>query len=167
MINVAGYEKESYTDGIGIRYTVFTQGCKHNCIGCHNPQTHSFDTVELVEIADIIEDIKENEMLDGITLSGGDPFYQAEECAKLAKRVKEELKLNVWAYTGFVMEELLKSSDASIQELLKYIDVIVDGPFIINKRQLALRFRGSSNQRFIDVKKSLQANNIVLYNVAE
>ena len=163
MLNIAGFEKESFVDGDGVRYTVFVQGCKHNCYKCHNPETHDFNCGKDISVDDIFNDIKNRHELDGVTFSGGDPFYQAHECAELAERVKNELHKDVWAYTGYVFEELLKSEDAGVHEFLKHIDVLVDGPYVDAKRSLALSFRGSSNQRLIDVEKSLQEGNVVLY----
>lgn len=157
-INIAGIVPESYTDGTGIRFTVFTQGCAHNCPGCQNPETHSFDAGIKASIDKIINLIKENPMLDGVTLSGGDPLYQIEASTELAKRVKE-LGLNVWCYTGFKYEDIVKSDKLNI--ILPYLDVLVDGEFIIACRNLALPFRGSSNQRIIDIPQTLKQGKIV------
>lgn len=167
MLRLGGFEKESFTDGVGIRYTVFTQGCKHNCSGCHNTQTHSFTGGSLYDINDIIDDIKEHDYLDGVTLSGGDPLFQAKECAELAKRIKEETSLNIWCYTGFRIEDLMASRDTDVHKLLKYVDVMVDGKFELENKDLRLRFRGSSNQRIIDVKKSTEENKVVLLGIED
>lgn len=165
MLRIADFEKESYVDGVGIRYTIFVQGCAHNCFGCHNPKTHSFDGGSEVLVEDIISDIKKNGLIDGVTLSGGDPFYQASECAELARLVKEELHLSVWTYTGFTIEEIMNSKDKDQIELLEYTDVLVDGLFVMSKRSLELAFRGSSNQRIIDVDKTLHLGEVVLYDL--
>lgn len=165
QIRVSGIINESIVDGPGIRMVVFAQGCKHNCEGCHNPHTHSFDGGELVEIDKIISDLKKNSLLDGVTLSGGDPFEQAEELAVLAKKVKE-LGMNVITYTGYTFEQLLELSSKrkGYKELLENTDLLIDGPFILEEKNLLLKFRGSENQRIIDVKKSLESDQIVLRN---
>lgn len=151
-LRVAGIIEESIVDGPGIRLVVFTQGCKHNCIGCHNPETHSFTGGKLIDIDSIVHMVKSNPLLDGITLSGGEPFEQVKECAILAKKVKE-LGLSVITYTGYTFEEILK--DRNLRELLIYTDILIDGKFDIRKKSLILKFRGSTNQRIIDVKKYL------------
>jgi len=161
-IRTSGIVEESIVDGPGIRLVVFSQGCKHNCKGCHNPQTHSFENGQMINIEDILEIINKNPLLDGVTFSGGDPFEQAESFAELGKEVKE-LGLNIITYTGYTYEEIIKSIDKKgWKDLLYVTDVLIDGPFEINKRSLELKFRGSSNQRIIDVKKSLENNNVVL-----
>lgn len=144
---------DSIVDGEGLRSVIWTQGCSHNCKGCHNPETHDFNKGIEVPIEDVKSKMKDLTLQDGITLSGGDPFFQAEACTEIAKYAKE-LKLNVWAYTGFLFEDLIKNEKT--RELLKYIDVLVDGKFMIDKKSLNLKFRGSSNQRIVNVKKSLK-----------
>lgn len=161
-IKISGIVKESIVDGPGIRLVIFSQGCKHNCKGCHNPQTHSFENGQIINIEDILEMIKKNPLLDGVTFSGGDPFEQSESFAKLGKEVKK-LGLNIITYTGYTYEQIVESIDKKAWKDLLYVtDVLIDGPFEINKRSLELKFRGSSNQRIIDVKKSLENNNVVL-----
>lgn len=167
MIRVAGFSKESITDGTGIRYVVFTQGCKHGCIGCHNPDTHDMDGGSLFKVETIVNEIKSMDYLDGVTLSGGDPMFQTEGCLKLIQSIKEETGLNIWIYTGFKFETLLKSKDNNVQKILELVDVIVDGPFVKEKRDLSLRFRGSTNQRVIDVKESLKTGEIKVMNIDE
>ena len=156
IIRIAGIENDSIVDGPGFRLAVFTQGCPHHCVGCHNPETHPFDGGKDVDTDKIIRMMEENPLLDGITLSGGDPFCQPEACTELATAAKG-MGLNVWAYSGWTFEELMKMSEtqAYILELLKNTDVLIDGPFVLAQRTLELRFRGSKNQRQIDVKKSL------------
>ncbi|MBQ5770589.1 MAG: anaerobic ribonucleoside-triphosphate reductase activating protein [Clostridia bacterium] len=156
IIRIAGIENDSIVDGPGFRLAVFTQGCPHHCPGCHNPETHPFDGGKEVDADRIVALMEENPLLDGITLSGGDPFCQPKACAYLAKAAKE-MGLNVWAYSGWTFEELLEKSkeDPDILEVLENTDVLIDGPFILAQRTLELRFRGSENQRQIDVKKSL------------
>lgn len=160
-VRISGIVKESIVDGPGIRLVVFAQGCRHNCPGCHNPQTHSFDGGKIVNISEILEMIDRNPLLDGITLSGGEPFEQAEAFAVLAEKVKEK-GLNVMTYTGYTFEEIKEnlSSMAGWERLLKASDILVDGRFIQEERDLSLKFRGSRNQRVIDVKKTLEKNRV-------
>lgn len=152
QIRVAGIEEESIVDGPGIRLVVFTQGCNHNCIGCHNPETHSFNGGRLVDIDSIVNMVKENPLLDGITLSGGEPFEQSLECSILAKKVRE-MGLNVLTYTGYTFEDILPNK--KFRELLLQTDILIDGKFDISQKSMLLQFRGSENQRIIDVKKYL------------
>ncbi len=144
---------DSIVDGEGLRSVIWTQGCSHNCKGCHNPETHDFNKGVLKDVEFVKEKIKNLNLQDGITLSGGDPFFQIKPCLEIAKFAKKQ-GLNVWAYTGFTFEDLLKNKDAV--ELLKQIDVLVDGKFELEKKSLNLKFRGSSNQRIINVAKSLK-----------
>lgn len=150
-IRIAGIIEESIVDGPGIRLVVFTQGCNHNCKGCHNPETHAFDGGELIAVDKIIKMIKENPLLDGITFSGGEPFDQAKECSVLAKRVKA-LGLNIVTYTGYTFEEMLEREE--FRSLLEETDILIDGKFEIDKKTQMLKFRGSENQRIIDLKNS-------------
>ncbi|WP_416198308.1 MAG: anaerobic ribonucleoside-triphosphate reductase activating protein [Sporanaerobacter sp.] len=163
-LRIAGIEKESIVDGPGIRLTVFSQGCKHHCLGCHNPQTHSFEGGQLIDIEDILDMIKKNPLLDGITFSGGDPFEQAKSFAVLGEKVKA-MGLNIMTYTGYTYEEILKYMDTrpGWKELLYVTDILVDGPFDINRKSMMLKFKGSSNQRIIDVKESLKNNEVVIF----
>lgn len=156
IIRIAGIENDSIVDGPGFRLAVFTQGCVHHCPGCHNPETHPFDGGKEVDTDRIVRLMEENPLLDGITLSGGDPFCQPAACAELAKAAKA-MGLNVWAYSGWTYEELMEMSKESpdILRFLENTDVLIDGPFILAERTLELRFRGSRNQRQIDVQKSL------------
>jgi len=150
---------DSIVDGPGLRLTVFTQGCPHHCPGCHNPQSHSFEGGQLRDIDEILTMAKENPLLDGITLSGGEPFCQPEACAQIAVGA-HKLGLNVWCYTGYSYENLLASKEK--RALLEQVDILVDGPFILEEHSLDIRFRGSKNQRIIDVKNSLLENRVVL-----
>ena len=149
-IRVAGLTDDSIVDGKGFRFVIFTQGCLHHCKGCHNPETWDMNGGNEMDIEEIKIKIKQNGLLDGITFSGGDPFYQVAPCAKLAKWAKEN-GLNIWAYTGFVYEDLLKMPE--VKEFLDLVDVLVDGPFILEEKSLLLNFRGSKNQRVIDLMK--------------
>ena len=160
----ADLQEDSIVDGQGIRTVIWTQGCSHNCPYCHNPGTHDFKGGQLVEITDVIKRLEDLSLQDGVTFSGGDPMFQPKQCSILAKKV-HELGMNVWAYTGFTFEELLKSNNNDILDFLNNIDVLIDGKFEIDKRSLDLEFRGSSNQRIIDVPKSLKKKKAVLYNL--
>lgn len=152
LIRISGTTPESIVDGEGIRYVIFTQGCPHHCSGCHNPSTHSFDDGKLVSISELIADIRKNKnYIDGITLSGGEPFCQSDQCRIIAKEA-HEMGLSVWCYTGYLFEDLYGRAD----ELLSHIDILVDGPFVLEERSLDLEFRGSRNQRIIDVQTSLE-----------
>lgn len=158
-IKIAGIVQESIVDGPGFRTAIFTQGCPHHCPGCHNPQTHDFDGGTWMETDEIIKPILNNILLDGITLSGGEPFCQAEACAEIARAARKS-GLNVWSYSGYTYEQLIAGKE-EWKMLLSELDVLVDGPFIMDKKTLDARFRGSSNQRLIDVQKSLQTGEIV------
>lgn len=158
----ADIQPDSILDGSGIRTVIWFQGCLHNCKGCQNPETHDMNGGMVVDIDEIKMKLKNLKYQSGITLSGGDPFFQPEAALEIAKFAKS-VGLNVWAYTGFTYEALL--SDKSRLDLLKYVDVLVDGKFMIDKKSLNCKFRGSTNQRLIDVKKSLEAGGVVLYDV--
>jgi anaerobic ribonucleoside-triphosphate reductase activating protein len=145
-LRIAGIVDESIVDGPGIRLVVFTQGCRHNCKGCHNKHTHDFNGGYEISIQDIIDRVKSNPLLDGITLSGGDPFEQGKSCSILAKEVKK-LGLSIVTYTGYTYEELLERKEA--KDLLSSTDILIDGEFDITKKDLTLPFRGSSNQRIL------------------
>lgn len=163
MIRLAAdLQIDSIVDGEGIRTVIWTQGCSHNCKGCHNPETHSFTGGALVDLDVIIEELENLEGQTGVTFSGGDPMFQPKECAILAKKV-HELKMNVWAYTGFTFEELISMNNPDIDAFLQEIDVLVDGKFELSKKSMDVKFRGSTNQRLIDVPKSLKEKKAVLY----
>lgn len=156
-------QSDSIVDGEGIRAVLWTQGCSHKCPGCQNPQTHSFEDGFLVDIEEIKRQIDDLEGQDGVTFSGGDPLFQVSECLEIAKYIKSK-KMNVWCYTGFTYEALMKlmKERPEIKEFLKTIDVLVDGPFILEKKSYDCVFRGSTNQRIIDTKESLKENKICL-----
>ena len=161
-IRIAGLVKESIVDGPGIRYVVFAQGCNHKCEGCHNHHTHSFDGGCDMDLDTIFNQIKCNPLLDGITLSGGEPFEQADVLSELAFKVKD-LGLNVITYTGYKFEQIKDNTEKRDEwkRLIKSTDILVDGPFEMNKRNLGLKFRGSENQRIIDVKQTLETGKII------
>lgn len=160
-IRIAGIVNDSIVDGPGFRLTVFTQGCIHNCPGCHNPKTHDFAGGYEIETDAVILQAEENILLDGVTLSGGEPFCQSKACAEIARGAKR-IGLNVWCYTGYTYEELISGKEEWL-ELLKEVDVLVDGRFEIEKKTLNCKFRGSSNQRLIDVQVSLRNGNVTEY----
>lgn len=151
---------DSVVDGEGLRCVLWTQGCKHRCKGCHNPETHDFNGGFEAELEDLMQQMKERFYLDGITFSGGDPMEQAESCTVLAKYA-HQLGWDVWCYTGYRYEALIQLNNEEINQFLHEIDVLVDGPFIQEKRSLDILFRGSSNQRLIDVQESLKNKTII------
>lgn len=155
---------DSIVDGPGLRMVIWTQGCIHNCNECHNPQTHDLNGGYEIDANEIIDSIKKLRLQRGITLSGGEPFLQQEALEVIAKEAKNT-NLDVWAYTGFTFEQLLDKKNPHYFKnlnLLKQIDILIDGKFIYDKRDISLRFRGSSNQRIIDVQKSLRNKCIIL-----
>ena len=158
----ADIQPDSILDGSGISTVIWFQGCLHNCKGCQNPETHDMNGGIVVDVDELKMKLKNLKYQSGITLSGGDPFFQPEAALEIAKFAKS-VGLNVWAYTGFTYEALL--SDKSRLDLLKNVDVLVDGKFMMDKKSLNCKFRGSTNQRLIDVKKSLEAGGVVLYDV--
>lgn len=164
-MKIADFVQDSIVDGPGFRFTLFTQGCPHHCEGCHNPQTHDPDGGKEVPVDQIIQTMLSNPLTDGLTLSGGEPFYQPEDCALIAKAAKEH-GLNVWAYTGWTFEKLLRDERPGVRRLLELVDVLVDGPFLLAERSLSLKWRGSRNQRLIDVPKSLACGAAVLWEKA-
>ena len=155
---------DSIVDGEGIRSVIWTQGCIHNCPGCHNPLTHDINGGFLREVSDVLEEIKNIEFQDGITLSGGDPLLQIDACLEIAK-FAQSIGLNVWCYTGYTIEALLKRIDKepNLKELLENIDVLVDSPFILELKSYNVPFRGSKNQRLIDSKKTIKENKVCKY----
>lgn len=159
-VRIAGCNKESIVDGKGIRYTIYMQGCKHNCKGCQNPTTHDMLGGDITDTDELLEDIKKYKWISGVTLSGGDPFFQAKQAKVIADGV-HKLNKNVWCYTGYTIEQIMSSTDDDIRGLLSSIDVLVDGRYEDSLRSLDLAFRGSSNQRLIDVKSTLELNKVV------
>lgn len=152
---------DSIVDGEGLRAVVWTQGCPHGCPGCHNPQTHPFDGGTSVASEILLKQLKAHFYLDGVTFSGGEPMAQAAACGELAQAV-HQLGMNVWCYTGYTWEALMEAQDPDQRMFLEQIDVLIDGPFLLAQKSLNLRFRGSANQRLIDVQASLKAQHVVL-----
>ena len=163
QLRVAGIVNDSITDGPGIRFALFVQGCPHRCPECHNPQTHDFAAGTVMEIGEIAAKIRQNPLLTGVTFSGGEPFCQAEALANLAELIAP-LRLDLAVYSGYTVEELLElsSSDPGIAALLGRIRTLVDGRYIKELRDYRQKFKGSSNQRVIDVQKSLECGRAIL-----
>lgn len=149
---------DSIVDGPGVRMVVWTQGCMHHCIGCHNPQTWNPQGGTIYAVGDLVKDVQDAQLQTGITFSGGEPFLQAEQLVVLAEAAKAK-KYNIWAFTGFLFEELL--CDPMKKKLLTYIDVLVDGRFEEAQKDYRLVFKGSANQRIIDVQASLVQRRVV------
>lgn len=158
-IKVGGIVNDSVVDGPGLRLTIFFQGCKRKCCGCHNPQLQNFNGGNFFTEQEIFDIAKSNPLLNGITFSGGEPFCQAENLFYLAKMFKEN-NYHLAIYTGYTFEEIM--NEEKFLPLLNLTDTLIDGPFILEKRNLKLKFRGSENQRIIDVQQSLKKNKIVL-----
>lgn len=161
-LRIAGITDDSIVDGPGIRLTVFVQGCPHNCRGCQNPQTHDFSGGTDISLGEIMDRINANPLLDGITFSGGEPFCQAAALSALGRMIRQK-GLNIITYSGYTYEYLKENSDGNncYGKLLDISDYLVDGPFILAKRDLTLKFRGSKNQRIIDIKKSAECGRAV------
>ncbi|MFI3115684.1 MAG: anaerobic ribonucleoside-triphosphate reductase activating protein [Clostridia bacterium] len=159
QVLVNGIIKESIVDGPGMRYVIFTQGCPHFCKGCHNPETHAFDKGYYLKFSDILDYIKKDPLNDGVTLSGGEPMMQAEILVPLAREIKN-LGKSIMIYSGFTYEEII--TKPHMKELLSYCDILVDGKFIEEQKSLLLTFRGSTNQRVIDVQKTIKTNEIII-----
>ena len=160
-IQISGITKESIVDGKGIRYVVFTQGCPHHCKGCQNPNTWSFNGGEIKTTDEIFDEFNENPILSGVTLSGGEPFSQAEALTELAKKIHHIAK-DVTVFTGYTYEELIEGNIPFAKELLLETDYLIDGKFIESQKNLELLFRGSENQRYIDMNNTRENGYITL-----
>ncbi|MDR1759801.1 MAG: anaerobic ribonucleoside-triphosphate reductase activating protein [Fibrobacter sp.] len=162
-LRIAGIIPESIVDGPGIRLTVFVQGCPHRCPHCHNPETHNPEGGYFITLSEILEMIEENPILDGVTFSGGEPFMHAKTLTPLAREIKKR-GYHLTIYSGYTYEQILKKAEIepAFSELLSFADLLVDGPFLFEKRTLDARFKGSENQRLIDVPKTLASGNVVL-----
>lgn len=144
-------------DGPGLRTSIYFAGCRHHCEGCHNPQSWDINNGKPATIEELLAVIRYNEF--PVTFSGGDPFFQVESVTELAQQIKQQLGYDIWCYTGYLWEQILEHPE--FMSLLRYIDVLVDGPFILAQRDISLLFRGSKNQRIIDVQQSLKTKTIV------
>ncbi len=162
-LQIAGIVDDSIVDGDGCRLTVFVQGCARRCPGCQNPETQPMEGGRTIDTTAILQQMAENPILSGITFSGGEPFLQPAPLASLARAVHQR-GLDVWSYSGFTLEELAKRAEKNkaTRALLNELDVLVDGPYEEEQRDLTLHFRGSRNQRVIDMKKTKKAGRIVL-----
>jgi anaerobic ribonucleoside-triphosphate reductase activating protein len=154
---------DSIVDGKGLRVVVWSQGCIHGCKECHTPDTWDPNGGFEKDVDELVKEILDVDMFSGVTFSGGDPLFQPESFSEVAKKLKQK-NINIWCYTGYVWEDIIKNPQ--ILKLLNYIDVLVDGPFEIDLKTYGLSFRGSSNQRLIDVKKSLDENKVILFDEA-
>lgn len=163
-LRLAGVIKESIVDGPGIRFVIFCQGCSHGCPGCHNPETHDPKGGIEYDFDKILDAITANPLIKGVTFSGGEPFEQAEGLALLAERIREK-GYDIWTYSGYTFEQLWEraKTDPAVKKLLEGCSVLIDGPFVEEKKTLNLPFRGSSNQRIIDVAKSLKRGQAVAW----
>lgn len=171
-LRLSGVVRQSIVDGPGLRMSVFAQGCPHGCAGCHNPATHGFEGGFEVDVQELLAEFDENPLLSGITLSGGEPLAQAGALVSLARGVRERGK-TVWCFTGYVFEELMETvrqggdRGGELEELLRYVDVLVDGRYEEGLRSLELRYRGSLNQRVLDLRCSLKSGVAVEWNAGD
>lgn len=159
MLDLSGIVQDSIVDGPGIRTTIFCQGCPHHCEGCHNPETWEFGCGTPMEEERILEIVRSNPLCRGVTFSGGEPFAQAAGFAKLAKLLKGQ-GYEVASYSGYTFEQLLRGTPEQ-KKLLETVDVLIDGPFVMAEKSLEISFRGSRNQRILDVPKSLAVGEAV------
>jgi anaerobic ribonucleoside-triphosphate reductase activating protein len=160
QIRLAGIVPESIVDGPGYRFAIFAQGCPHHCPNCHNPHTHNFADGKLYDTDRIIKRVNKFPQTDGITFTGGEPFCQPDAFLEIAKAYDKQ---NIWCYTGFKYEELIQSENPAVTLLLSKIDVLIDGKYIDKQRSYLLKFKGSKNQRIIDVKRSIKQGEVVLF----
>lgn len=160
-LRIAGIIRESIVDGPGIRFVIFGQGCPHNCPGCHNPQSHDFGGGYDCTVDKILEETDRNPLLKGVTFSGGEPFCQAEEFAFLGAEIRQR-GLSIVTFTGYTYEELTAMNDENTDRLLEVTDLLIDGRYMAEQRDLTLRFRGSRNQRIIDMNKTRETGSMVL-----
>ena len=158
IFRVAGLVDDSIVDGPGVRLTVFMQGCPHRCEGCQNPQTHDFAGGKEMDTEKVLARMRKNPLLSGLTLSGGEPFAQIDAALELA-RGAHALHKNVWVYSGYTYEQL--AADERARALLDECDVLIDGPFLLAEKSLALKWRGSRNQRVIDLNATRREGRLV------
>lgn len=170
-MNISGFVEETIVDGLGLRSTLYVSGCTHNCPGCHNPETHDFKYGKdyYDEIDNIMKKIEKTyDILDGITISGGDPLHMNNlVCVYdfIYRLRKNYPKLNIWVYTGYTLEELFQRANDLTTSILHNIDVLVDGRYVEELRDLDISFRGSSNQRIIDLNKTFKESKIITLNL--
>ncbi len=164
LLRIADTIQDSIVDGPGFRFVVFTQGCLRHCPECHNPHTWDPAGGKEVTVDSLYKTLSANPLTDGLTLSGGEPYLQAAACAELAQKAKAG-GFNVWCYSGYTFEEILETSktDSGFKALIEATDVLIDGMFLIEEKSLTLKWRGSQNQRVIDVRKSLESGEVVLH----
>lgn len=162
QIRLYGCVQDSIVDGPGLRYAIFVQGCTHGCPGCHNPESQPASGGQVHDLEEVLADVRANPLVSGVTLSGGEPFEQAHACAQLAAALDGE-RYDIWTYTGYLLEDLLASEDADVRTLLEHTHVLVDGPFVEAKKSLDLKWCGSSNQRLIDMPKTLAQESVILW----
>lgn len=164
LLRIADTIQDSIVDGPGFRFVVFTQGCLRHCPECHNPHTWDPTGGKEVTVDSLYKTLSANPLTDGLTLSGGEPYLQAAACAELAQKAKAG-GFNVWCYSGYTFEEILETSktDSGFKALIEATDVLIDGMFLIEEKSLTLKWRGSQNQRVIDVRKSLESGEVVLH----
>lgn len=153
-LRISGCVADSIVDGPGMRFTIFVQGCPHHCPGCHNPQTHDFEGGHAVELDKVVEEVKRDPLMSGVTFSGGEPFCQAAALCELGRRIRA-LGKNLVIYSGYTFEQLIQigKNQPEVLELLKLCDLLVDGRYEESDRDLTLEFRGSRNQRLVDLTK--------------
>ena len=161
-MRIANTVSDSIVDGPGLRFAVFTQGCPHHCPGCHNPETHDPKGGKEVPVEELAARMGKDPLIQGLTLSGGEPFAQAADCLILA-RAAHAAGWTVWTYSGYTLEAILAKGDSDWLALLEETDVLVDGPFLEKEQSYDLRFRGSRNQRLIQVKETLAQGKPVLW----
>lgn len=161
ILNVSGIVDDSIVDGPGLRYTIFVQGCPHHCPGCHNPQTHSYKGGKQMTLKKLLTEIKSNPLLYGVTFSGGEPFDQAKALAVLGREVRK-LGLHLMAYSGYTYEELeeKRKTEPEVGELLDEVQLLVDGRYEQDLRDLTLLYRGSENQRLVDLDAMRNAGDL-------
>ena len=166
-IRIAGVIENSFVDGDGVRFAIFTQGCQRNCKGCQNPMTHDFNGGKIFEVEEVIKKFQSMRLISGITLTGGEPLCQIKAVTEIVIAAKK-FNLSVWCYTGYTFENLIDENFSDkfftadeVKNFLNYVDVLVDGAFIESQKDLTLQFRGSTNQRLIDVQRSLDQKKIV------
>ena len=160
-MRIYGLQQDSIVDGPGFRFACFVQGCPHGCPGCHNPDSHDPAGGQEMSVEEVARQLLKNPLTDGLTLSGGEPFAQAEDCLALAK-IAHGHGLNVWSYSGWTFEYLRDQGTPEQKALLAELDVLVDGPFLLSERTLALPWRGSRNQRVVDVRRSLETGSVAV-----